>query len=144
MVGLTVGRYPPGNGYISHLRNFGKSSTRFKKCLAMGYVSSQGGNRPLDSFQLFFLFLLFHFIFWLYHSLNRGKWEIETTFGRSLFFASTYMDVSKKWWYPQHGWLIMENPIKMDDLGGKPHFRKHPYSFEVWNLWNSLQDSFVD
>jgi len=39
-----------------------------------------------------------------------------------------------KWMFPKIGvfppkWMvkIMENPINMDDLGGKPHyFRKHP------------------
>ena len=29
---------------------------------------------------------------------------------------------------PRNGWLIVENPIKIDDLGGvSPYFWKHPY-----------------
>ena len=39
-----------------------------------------------------------------------------------------YKQVFPKIRVPQNEWFIMENPIEMDDLGGKPHyFWKHPY-----------------
>ena len=43
---------------------------------------------------------------------------------------------------PQNGLFIMENPIKMDDLGSHPYFWKHPFGFFqglfVSCLWWSL------
>ena len=37
-----------------------------------------------------------------------------------VFFYPTHIWVFPKIGIPQNGWFIMENPIKMDDLGGKP------------------------
>ena len=45
-----------------------------------------------------------------------------------------HLNAKTKWVFPkigvgpQNGWLIMDNPIKMDDLGGPPLYLETPIS----------------
>ena len=46
---------------------------------------------------------------------------------------SLMCNLGQKYHMPQNGWLNMENPIKMDDLGGKTHyFRKPPFGHQLF------------
>ena len=60
------------------------------------------------------------------------------------YFGCLYLDVSKNRGTPKWMVKIMENPIKMDDLGGKTdYFRKHLSMFFVKLQWCSSLPEFL-
>ena len=59
------------------------------------------------------------------------------------YIIQLYIWVVPKIGVPQNGWLIRENPIRIDDLGYH-YFRKHPYCINKRYQMCSFITSFTD
>ena len=66
-----------------------------------------------------------------------SSWEVgERAMAENLCFSQlSHLGVSKNTGTPKWMVKIMENPIKMDDLGVFPYFWKHPFGFSVYGFW---------
>ena len=78
---------------------------------------------------------------WFFHS----EWNWLFLLGGLVCFNKW---VFPKIGVPQNGWFVMENPIKMDDLGVFPYFWKHPnlpsWPDFCWSVFGDKKSQFIN
>ena len=70
-----------------------------------------------------------------YALANLGSWNQQFSVGEN----EQTIWVFPKRKVPQNGWFVMDNPIKMDDLGKTHYFWKHPFETNNFHVFSNSQ-----